>query len=227
MKRRQPLDGQLESVELLGEPVRRALYRHVVRQPGEVSRDDAAAAVGISRDLAAFHLEKLVGAGLLEPVYRRLTGRSGPGAGRPSKLYRRAVGEIEISIPQREYHLASQVFARALGLSSAAGAPDRRLNQAARELGLEIGRRSGQGADLLAVLEDYGYQPIGPEQGKVRLRNCPFHALAQEFRQSVCEMNLALLEGIRVGAEEHRWRAQMEPAEGWCCVVLTIASGGR
>lgn len=51
-----------------------------------MSRAEAADAVGVARTLAAFHLGKLVDAGLLEVAHRRLTGRSGPGAGRPAKV---------------------------------------------------------------------------------------------------------------------------------------------
>ena len=231
MDRPSTLDSQLESVALLGEPVRRALYLYVSRQPGQVSRDEAAAAVKVSRELAAFHLDKLVAAGLLEPVYRRLTGRSGPGAGRPAKLYRRAAGQIEISLPQREYQLASRIFGRALGLAHRR-APDKALNSAARDLGLEIGSQANENAGphaseerrrlaLLALLESYGYQPLQVDR-TVRLRNCPFHVLAQEFQQPVCGMNLAFLDGMRVGAGVKRMRPELTRVEGYCCVSFRM-----
>jgi predicted ArsR family transcriptional regulator len=227
VKTRERLEEQLDSVELLGDPVRRALYLHVAAQPVEVSRDQAAAAVRVSRELAAFHLDKLVGAKLLEPVYRRLSGRTGPGAGRPAKLYRRAAGEIEISLPQREYQLASRIFARALRLANRQSA-DEQLDAAARELGAEIGRQVGRQAGphpsqqnlqaaLLEVLSAYGYQPFNDGE-RVRLSNCPFHALAQEFRQPVCGMNLAFLDGIRVGAGISRMLPELHPTDGYCCV---------
>src|SRR5215470_13271573 len=91
---------QLESLQILTEPVRRDLYRYVAERGGEVGRDEAATALGISRALAAFHLDKLVEAGLLETSFRRLSGLKGPGAGRPSKLYRRSSVRIEVSLPQ-------------------------------------------------------------------------------------------------------------------------------
>lgn len=72
---------------MLGDPTRRTIYREVLASAAEISRDEVAAAAGVSRKLAAFHLEKLLEAGLLEASYRRLTGRTGPGAGRPAKLY--------------------------------------------------------------------------------------------------------------------------------------------
>jgi predicted ArsR family transcriptional regulator len=218
-----PLDEQLESVELLGEPVRRALYLHVSRQPAEVSRDEAAAAVRVSRELAAFHLDKLVGAKLLEPVYRRLTGRTGPGAGRPAKLYRRARGEISVSLPPRDYQLASRIFARALGLGEE-NQPSEELREAARELGAEIGRQARGRRGLLRVLEASGYEPF-EQEGRIRLRNCPFHALAQDFRQPVCGMNLAFLDGVREAAGATKLTAELDPVDGFCCVSFRAAAG--
>src|SRR5579871_3156353 len=94
------LTKEIESIAALDEPVRRRLYLYVAAN-GDSSRDDAARAAGISRSLAAFHLDKLVEEGLLEAVYRRLSGRSGPGAGRPSKLYRRSRREVHIDLPPR------------------------------------------------------------------------------------------------------------------------------
>lgn len=221
----------MESVALLGEPARRALYLYVMRQPGEVTRDEAARAVKVSRELAAFHLDKLVSAGLLEPVYRRLTGRTGPGAGRPAKLYRRAAGQIEISLPQREYQLASRIFLRALSLTDREAA-DEALKRAARDLGFEIGSQAKENAGaraseeqrrsgLLELLESYGYQPLRVDES-VRLRNCPFHVLAREFQQPVCGMNLAFLDGMRVGAGVQRMRPELTRVEGYCCVSFRL-----
>ncbi|HEX6489507.1 MAG TPA: helix-turn-helix domain-containing protein [Candidatus Dormibacteraeota bacterium] len=218
MKTEAELLEQLDAVELLGEPVRRALYLHVARQPGEVSRDQAAAAVNVSRELAAFHLDKLVGAGLLEPVFRRLTGRTGPGAGRPAKLYRRAAAQVDISLPHREYQLAARILARALDLRPGQKS-DEELDRAAREQGVQLGRwGKARGLDLLELLEAQGYEPFEAEAGRVRLRNCPFHALQAEFKEPVCGMNLAFLDGVRAGAGA-RTRPEFEdPAGGHCCV---------
>ncbi|MEU1214535.1 hypothetical protein ABZ424_19340 [Streptomyces sp. NPDC005790] len=49
-------DAALEAMTVPGGPVRRGLYRHVANTPGEVGRDAAAEAAGISRSPAAFHL---------------------------------------------------------------------------------------------------------------------------------------------------------------------------
>ena len=228
---RTSVDAQLEAVELLGEPARRALYLFVVRQPGEVSRDQAAAAANVSRELAAYHLDKLVTAHLLEPVYRRLSGRTGPGAGRPAKLYRRAALEVAISLPPREYQLASRILARALGLADPESATAA-LDGAARQLGSELGGRAIQRAgrrasearsrsEMFKLLEAHGYEPFTEPPGRVRLRNCPFQGLAAEFPEAVCAMNLALMEGIRAGAGVNGLRPQSEPAGEYCCVSFT------
>ena len=105
---REPLDD----LAALAEPVRRRLYEYVVAQPGAVDRDGAAGGLGIGRPLAAFHLDRLAEAGLLEVEYHRRSGRTGPGAGRPAKFYRRPAGrDIEVSLPPRRYGLVAEIFA--------------------------------------------------------------------------------------------------------------------
>src|SRR6476620_6115370 len=115
------IDADLISVAALGEPVRRELYRFVAAQPDPVSRDQAAAGVGVARHVAKFHLDKLEEDGLLEVEYRRPPGRSGPGAGRPAKLYRRSGRAIAISLPERRYDLAGQVMAQAIIAAESTG----------------------------------------------------------------------------------------------------------
>src|SRR4051812_6318579 len=106
--------ARVAAVAALAEPTRRRLYDHVVRQPAPVSRDDAAAALGVPRATTAFHLDRLVADGLLEVSFERRTGRSGPGAGRPAKVYRRAACAVELSLPERRYDLAGELLAGAL-----------------------------------------------------------------------------------------------------------------
>src|SRR5919199_4284201 len=108
------LDQQLAGLAGLGDPLRRALYRYVAEQGTPVSRDDAATAVGISRPLAAYHLDKLVGDGLLEARYERRSGRRGPGAGRPAKHYVRVNRQPELSLPARDYATLAELLASAI-----------------------------------------------------------------------------------------------------------------
>src|SRR5881628_601775 len=130
-------ERQIAAIASLHEPARRGLYLYVSSRRREVGRDEAARALRISRALAAFHLDKLVQQGLLETSYRRLTGRRGPGAGRPAKLYRRSTRQLDLTLPERRYELAGRVFARAL----TAAAPGARtwLERAARAEGRGLG----------------------------------------------------------------------------------------
>src|SRR5919206_3366418 len=131
-----PPDRDLAAIGLLQDPLRRALYRHVVAAGGEVSRNQAAEAVGVARGLAAFHLDKLVEAGLLEAAFRRLGERRGPGAGRPAKLYRRAAGQVGASLPPRTYETAAHLLAETVEQAGA----DLALQATARQAGARAGR---------------------------------------------------------------------------------------
>jgi predicted ArsR family transcriptional regulator len=218
-------------VACLAEPVRLALYRYISAQPGPVGRDEAAEAVGIPRHTAKFHLDKLVDEGLLEVEFRRLTGRVGPGAGRPAKLYRRSTREISVTLPDREYELAGDLMASAIEQAAATGSDVvPALHDAARDRGREVGgavrdavgRRAGRAALLTAAadaLATAGYEPQVAD-GRVTLANCPFHALAQRHPELVCGMNLALLEEM-VSPTGGRLCARLEPGEGQCCVVVS------
>jgi predicted ArsR family transcriptional regulator len=211
------VDERLERLGGLVDPVRRALYRFVAGAPELVSRDEAAEAVDVSRSLAAYHLDRLADDGLLEVTYQRRSGRSGPGAGRPAKLYRRAPGEITVSVPSRDYELAARLLAAAV--EAADGEPVRAaLSTVAKATGRAMGAdvRAGR-RTVLEALDEHGYQPVTEEGGDVRLRNCPFHLLAEEHRELVCGMNVAMLGGLCGSAG---YRATLDPEPGWCCVRL-------
>jgi predicted ArsR family transcriptional regulator len=203
-------DSVFARLGVLGDPVRRRLYRHVAAAPGEVGRDAAAEAVGVSRSLAAFHLDKLVEAGLLAVSFRRLSGRTGPGAGRPAKVYRRAEGEHAVSVPPRSYDEAGRLLATVVENAGL----DRELQAAARAAGATA--PDAAAGDLVEVLRARGYEPFWDGE-TLRLHNCPFHALAEEFRALVCGMNLALLEGLA----PEQWSPAMDPCPGGCCVALS------
>lgn len=197
----------------LAEPVRRALYDLVATASEPVSRDEAAEAVGVSRQVAAYHLDRLADDGLLEVEFRRLTGRAGPGAGRPSKLYRRSGQEYEVSVPPRRYGLAARILldaAREGHLDAAA------LTGAARRTGREIGA-----AGLEAALAGTGYEPV-IENGETRFRNCPFHILRDRDRETTCGLNVALVEGM-IETSGADLVAVFAPEDGYCCVRLRSA----
>lgn len=217
--------SSVQAVAVLDEPTRRRLYDHVVSQQRPVSRDDAAAAVGIPRTTAAFHLDKLAAEGLLTVVLERRTGRTGPGAGRPAKLYRRSDRQIEISLPERQYDVAGQLLAAAVEDAEATGeSPRLALERQARQYGESLGARAHQhpGTPLTQLLEAHGFEPR-PDGTAIALINCPFHALAKNHPQLVCNMTLCLVGGLLSGYHNTDLHARLEPGPDHCCVRLEPA----
>ncbi|WP_405650497.1 helix-turn-helix transcriptional regulator [Streptomyces sp. NBC_00019] len=215
-------DADLAAVAVLDEPTRRRLYEHVVRQEAPVGRDEAAAALGLARQTAAFHLDRLADATLLDVVYERRSGRTGPGAGRPAKLYRRSAREFAVSLPDRHYELAGRLLAQAVEESAATGEPVRTvLHRKAAEWGARWGGRNT--TTVFELLEQHGFAPRR-EGGAVVLGNCPFHALARDHTETVCGMNLHLLRGALEGLGGHGFEARLAPRPGLCCVRLEPAA---
>ncbi len=221
----------IDAIALLDEPVRRALYEWVADRRRPVGRDEASAGVGISRALAAFHLDRLAAAGLLTTEFRRLTGRTGPGAGRPAKLYARAEREIRVSLPERRYDVIAGLMA--VALEDASGdVPSTSLRAAAHGLGKEVGRsariaagprpsRARRRAALVESLAGRGYEPH-EQEGELRLGNCPFDALVDEHRELVCGVNLALADGLIDGLGETRATTRLDRQPGLCCVAIDL-----
>ncbi|MFE5630142.1 helix-turn-helix transcriptional regulator [Streptomyces sp. NPDC056463] len=230
----------INAIAMLQDPVRRRLYEYVAAQGREVGRNEAAEATGVARTLAAHHLDKLTEAGLLESGSRRLTGRTGPGAGRPAKVYTRAPAERSVSLPARDYRTAAELLAEAAeqaGLDAGLCAAARRRGEALRGSAAPCGSLD----EAMEVLAARGYEPhvegveAGGTEGEgakgagaegdpggtgpvVRMRNCPFHAVAERFPPLVCGMNLALLEGLL--GTDGPVRARMDARPGECCVVV-------
>ena len=204
------LVGGSEVLGSLADSTRRSLYEFVMRSVGAVGRDEAAAAVGIPRPTAAYHLDRLAADGLVEVEFVRRTGRTGPGAGRPAKLYRQTNLELAITVPPRRYLLAARVFLEAV----AAGGGSSALADSARRTGLAMGR-----AGLETALDEAGYVPENSSDNEIRFLNCPFHALAATDREITCGMNLELVKGMIEGAG-HPGAARLEPEPGYCCVRI-------
>jgi predicted ArsR family transcriptional regulator len=210
----------LASVSSLEDPVRRRLYEVVSSRPEPMCRDDAAAAAGIGRPLAAYHLDKLVEAGLLTVTYRRLGGRSGPGAGRPAKLYAKSDREFAVCVPPRDYELAARILVQALA-DDRSGTGRAALRAAAHRLGAELARsrQPGDAGELACALSEHGYDPAVGDT-VIRLRNCPFHHLAERHRDLVCGMNLSLIGGVIAGLRLPDWQPVLDPRPGHCCVAI-------
>lgn len=203
-------ESDIAALAALAEPVRRALYDFAAGSQRPVSRDEAADAVAVSRQVAAYHLDRLAEDGLLEIEFRRLTGREGPGAGRPSKLYRRSDNVYEVTVPPRRYGLAARILLDALRESDV---DSRVVRDAARRTGRELGQ-----AGLAHALEAVGYEPAGVD-GQTRFRNCPFHVLTEQDRETTCGLNLALVGGM-IESSGEEGKAVLDPQDGYCCVRI-------
>jgi len=227
----------LTAVGALNDAVRRRLYDYVSRRGEPVDREQAAAATGIGRPLAAYHLDKLVSLGLLTAGYRRPGGKSGPGAGRPAKVYARSATEFTVTLPPREYELAARLLVDAVG-ADASGAALAGLKRAAREHGAALGRAARHGRPRCAgdgalrsteeTLAAHGFEPVPDGNGGLGVRNCPFRRLADRDPGVVCAMNVALVEGIvaGIGASEEL-RPELDPVPGRCCVAVRAAAPGH
>ncbi len=207
----------LEVLAALQEPVRRALLELVSRSAGPVSRDEAAKALDLSRSTAAFHLDRLAADGLLDVDYRRLTGKTGPGAGRTAKLYRRSSRELAASMPERRYDLAGSLLAGAVDESAGSGEPVVDvLSRHSAAAGETIGRAAESPE---SALREHGFDPSSEPDGSVLLRNCPFHQLAHSYTEVICGMNLSLVQGIVLGAGQDR-AVTLDPGPDHCCVRI-------
>jgi predicted ArsR family transcriptional regulator len=224
-------EADLASVSCLDDRVRGRLYAFVSGRSEPVGRDEAAAAVGIGRALAVYHLDKLVESGLLTASYRRPPGRGGPGAGRPAKVYARSGGEFMVTVPPREYQLAARLLVQAVA-ADRSGRARAALHDAARQLGADLGERhradSAQGENLRLALEsalsEHGFEPWHDDHGTVRIRNCPFRRLAELHPEVVCHMNLALIQGLVAGLGADRLNPVLDPEPKHCCVTIPAAT---
>jgi predicted ArsR family transcriptional regulator len=216
-------------IAALADPLRRRLYRYVARSTDPVGREAAADAVGIAVHTAKFHLDRMVADGLLEVEYRRLTGRSGPGAGRPAKLYRRAARDFAVSVPARHYDLLSDVLADAAQASVERRVP---VDEVAQEVARRHGEHHGaEWADratgaaplerLAEALDDVGYEPR-VDDGRMVLENCPFDRIAREHTELVCGLNLDFVRGVAGGLQCDGVAASLEPSPGRCCVSARV-----
>lgn len=217
--------SSISAVAALDDPVRNRLYRHLRSARRAVTRAEAADAVGISRKLAAFHLDKLVAVGLLS-AGRRIEEPRRPG--RAPKVYEPVEPALSVSVPPRAHDdLAailidaivdgegSQSACRRIATSrgKAAGAAalgDRTYDERA---GTPLGR-------VESWLADQGYEPYRSEPDAVRLHNCPFHPLAARAPELVCGINVSYLSGMLDGIGADDVSATLAPAEGECCVEV-------
>lgn len=219
------LGTQAAGIGALADETRRGLYAYVVAQPEPVTREAAATALGLPLHKASFHLDRLVEEGVLEVEFRRLSGRTGPGAGRPSKLYRRTEQEFAVSLPPRRYDLVGDILAAAVTGAAGGNPLDRSLDDSANREGRAVGG-SALGLDdaptlsaVSQVLAGQGYEPrLEPEA--VTLHNCPFDNLARRYTELVCGLNRTFVQGVLDGMGRSDATACLEPEPGSCCVKV-------
>lgn len=219
----------IATIATLDDDVRARLFDFVRAAPGPVTREMAADAVGVSRKLAAFHLDKLVAAELLQS---RIQAIGAPRVGRTPKVYEPSGAEVRVAVPQRELGVLAEVLVDAVLTERSDERAEQTALRVAHERGVAIGEeerervRPGRVGTERAlglaavVLEGYGFEPVR-EADNVRLRNCPFHPLAVRAPELVCGLNhrflCGLLEGLHADAVTE---ATLAPTSGQCCVVL-------
>jgi predicted ArsR family transcriptional regulator len=226
-------DPAIKAVAALDDPLRRGMFRFIRQSHQPVTREAAAASAGISRKLAAFHLDKLVKAGVLRAHYEPVGGVRK--VGRTPKVYEATDTDINIHIPPRQHELLADFLLEAV-LTEGDGedarhAAARVAGQRGREIGARErrdrrpGRLGGKRSLTLAegVLARLGFEPARESSTCVRLRNCPFHPLATKAPELVCGMNEAFLTGLLTSFGTPSVRAVLAPTPGECCVQLTTA----
>ena len=225
----------VSALAALDDDLRRQMYLEIRQRRRPVSREEVAEAVGVSRKLAAFHLDKLVDRGLLVATYARPPGRGGRGAGRSAKFYAPSDRTFDVSIPERNYDVMGSILVQAIEEEQPGERADVAAQRIARRYGEDLGKAERErrhlppaGAERAMsvatdVLSTCGYEPYADGPGVLRLRNCPFHAVAQRQPEVICEMNLALLRGVAEALDDPALAAALEPAPGRCCVALRHA----
>ncbi|XRQ05210.1 helix-turn-helix transcriptional regulator [Actinomadura welshii] len=227
----------LEAAAILSDDLRRGMYAFIRSARGPVTRDEAAASVGISRKLAAFHLDKLVDAGLLRAHY------ASPGGvrrvGRAPKVYEPSGVDVRLSIPPREHGLLASILLDAVREQGAGESGKDAALRAAGERGRALGaaeNRPVRGGRLGAeraltraaeILERHGFEPAREEPTRLRLRNCPFHPMAGDDPDLVCGVNHAFLSGMVDGLGASSIEARLAPRPGHCCVEFGPRASGR
>ncbi|GAB2809474.1 helix-turn-helix domain-containing protein [Actinoallomurus bryophytorum] len=220
----------ITTVAALGDDLRRNMYDFIRRSGRPVTRDEAAASVGISRKLAAFHLDKLVAAGLLTADYANPPGVRR--VGRAPKVYEPSDVDVHVSIPQREHGILADILIDAV-LSET---DDENARQAALRVATDRGRALGEaerdrtrpgrlGTERALtrageILGRHGFEPTRATPALLRLRNCPFHPLAAKAPDLVCAINHAFLAGLLTGLDADTVHATLAPRPGACCVEL-------
>lgn len=223
-------DSSIRAVAALDDELRRGMYGFIRKARRPVTREEAAAAVGISRKLAAFHLDKLVETGLLRVGCP--SADSVRRVGRAPKVYEPGETDIQVTIPARHHDVLADILLEAVVTETAAENARQAATRVAGHRGETLGaaerdrtrpgRLGTERALTLAegVLARHGFEPSRETPTCVRLRNCPFHPLTAKAPELVCGINQAFVAGFLTGLEAGTVSAVLAPSPGTCCVEL-------
>jgi len=226
-------DPAIRAIAALDDDLRRGMYEFIRAARRPVTRDEAAAAVGISRKLAAFHLDKLVAAGALRARYQQADGARR--VGRVPKVYEPSPADIRVSIPQRSHEMLAGILLDAVASEDSGESARDTVLRVARDHGERVGAEERQrtrpgrlGAERAlslasTLLAERGFEPARESAACLRLRNCPFHPLAATAPDLVCGLNHAFISGMMDGLQASGVDAALDPRAGECCVELRAA----
>lgn len=219
---RLPWADRIAAVASLTDAKRLQLFELVADSPRPVGRDEVAEAAGMARSTVSFHLDRLVQDGLLAVEFHKPAGRTGPGSGRPAKMYRPVGNEVGASVPDRNYDLAGELMAAAIEATQAEGGP---VGESLRAVAFRKGRELAEASEgLERFLVEAGYQAEPDGEGGYLLPNCPFHRLSRAHATVVCDMNGAFLRGAAVGCGSPEDRVAPAARPGHCCARITGGS---
>ena len=225
-----PTLSALTAVAALNDPFRRQLYQLIRRSHRPINRQQAAASVGISRKLAAFHLDKLVEVGLLRATHEPI-GQTRK-VGRTPKAYQPTPTVLRINIPEHQHHTLAEILLDAMITQHPGESPQQAALRLATHHGENLGHTehtpphprhlSTEQALTLAhdVLTRHGYEPTRDNPTTLRLRNCPFHPLTTKAPEFICAINHAFLTGFLHSLPTTTVHAVLAPHPPECCVEL-------
>jgi predicted ArsR family transcriptional regulator len=130
----------MDALEAVGIPELREALLFVRGRREPVSADDLAGVQHVHRNVARRRLDRLAAAGLLVTRSERRSGRTGPGAGRPARIYAASPETTGIEFPARHYEELVGLLVDAL--------PQRSRSKRLHDVGLDLAAGLLRGAPI-------------------------------------------------------------------------------